>query len=147
MKLRQLSLFLENRPGALRLPCQALGQAGIDILTLSLADTQQFGILRLIVKDVERARKVLEEAGCVVKVTDVLAVEVPDRAGGLADMLGVFEGTGLSVEYIYPLVAGHRGRTAVLLLRVEDPERAATLLASRGVRALSREEALDAVGA
>ena len=147
MKLRQLSLFLENRPGALRLPCQALGEAGIDILTMSLADTQQFGILRVVVKEEERARKVLEAAGCVVKVTDVLAVEVPDRAGGLADMLGVFEGSGLSVEYIYPLVAGHRGKTAVLILRVEDPDRAAGLLKARDVRVLSREEAFAAVGA
>ena len=147
MKLRQLSLFLENRPGALRLPCQVLGAAGIDILSLSLADTQQFGILRLIVKEEERARKVLEEAGCVVRITDVLAVEVPDRAGGMADMLGVFEGSGLSIEYLYPLVAGHRGRTAVLLLRVEDPDRAAALLAGRQVRVLSREEAFEAVGA
>ena len=147
MKLTQLSLFLENRPGALRLPCQVLGQAGVDILSLSLADTQQFGILRLIVKDTERARKVLEEAGCVVKATDVLAVEVPDRAGGLADMLGAFEGSGLSIEYIYPLVAGHRGKTAVLILRVEDPDRAAGLLAGRKVRVLTREEAFQAVGA
>lgn len=147
MKLRQLSLFLENRPGALRLPCQVLGQAGIDILTMSLADTQQFGILRVVVKDDERARKVLEDSGAVVKVTDVLAVEVPDRAGGLADMLGVFEGTGLSIEYIYPLVAGHRGKTAVLILRVEDPDRAAALLRARDVRVLTREEAFAAVGA
>jgi hypothetical protein len=147
MKLQQLSLFLENRPGALRQPCQVLGTAGIDILSLSLADTQQFGILRLIVKDVDRALKVLEVAGCVVKVTDVLAVEVPDRAGGLGDMLGVFEGSGLSVEYLYPLVAGHRGKTAVLLLRVEDPDRAGGLLTGRGIRVLSREEAFEAVGA
>jgi hypothetical protein len=147
MKLQQLSLFLENRPGALRQPCQVLGTAGIDILSLSLADTQQFGILRLIVKDVDRALKVLEVAGCVVKVTDVLAVEVPDRAGGLGDMLGVFEGSGLSVEYLYPLVAGHRGKTAVLLLRVEEPDRAAGLLTGRGIRVLSREEAFEAVGA
>jgi hypothetical protein len=147
MKLRQLSLFLENRPGALRLPCQVLGEAGIDILTMSLADTQQFGILRVVVKDEERARQVLEQAGCVVKMTEVLAVEVPDRAGGLADMLGVFEGSGLSVEYIYPLVAGHRGKTAVLILRVEDPDRAAALLAARRVRVLSREEAFATVGA
>jgi len=147
MKLRQLSLFLENRPGALRLPCQVLGTAGIDILSLSLADTQQFGILRLVVKEEDRARKVLEEAGCVVKVTDVLAVEVPDRAGGLGDMLGVFEGSGLSVEYLYPLVAGHRGKTAVLLLRLEDPDRAAALLAAHKIRVLTREEAFEAVGA
>ncbi len=85
--LKQLSLFLENRPGQIKLPCQALGKAGIDILTLSLADTQQFGILRLIVKEWERAKRVLEEAGCVVNVTDVLAVEVPDRPGGLGEVL------------------------------------------------------------
>ena len=69
MKLTQLSLFLENRPGQLKYPCEVLGKAGIDILTMSLADTQQFGILRLIVKDHERARKVLEAAGCVVNLT------------------------------------------------------------------------------
>ena len=147
MKLRQLSLFLENRPGALRLPCEVLGRAGIDILTLSLADTQQFGILRLVVKEEERARQVLEDAGCVVRLNDVLAVEVPDRAGGLADVLGAFEGTGLSVEYLYPLQAGHRGRSAVLVLRVEDPQRAVQLLADRQVRVLTREEAFAAVGA
>ena len=124
MKLNQLSLFLENSPGALRLPCQVLAQAGINILTLSLADTQQFGILRLIVKDATGPSKVLEEAGCVVKVTEVVAVEVPDRPGGLADMLGAFEGTGLNIEYMYAF-AGHRGKTAVLILRFEDPEKAA----------------------
>jgi hypothetical protein len=147
VKLRQLSLFLENRPGALRLPCEVLGRAGIDILSLSLADTQQFGILRLVVKDEERARQVLEEAGCVVRLNDVLAVEVPDRAGGLADVLGAFEGSGLSVEYLYPLTAGHRGRSALLVLRVEDPQRAVQLLADRKVRVLTREEAFAAVGA
>jgi len=147
MKLRQLSLFLENRPGQLKLPCQVLGQAGIDILSLSLADTQQFGILRLIVKDEDRARRALEQAGCVVKVTEVLALEVADRAGGLAEVLEAFERSGLSVEYIYPLSAGHRGKTAVLAFRVEDPDRAVKLLAENGVRVLSREEAFAAMGA
>jgi len=147
MKLRQLSLFLENRPGQLKLPCQVLGHAGIDILSMSLADTQQFGILRLIVKDEERARRVLEEAGCVVKVTEVLAVEVPDRAGGLAEVLEAFELCGLSVEYIYPLSAGHRGKTAVLAFRVEDPDAAVKLLGQSGIRVLSREEAFEAMGA
>jgi hypothetical protein len=147
VKLRQLSLFLENRPGALRGPCEALGRAGIDILTLSLADTQQFGILRLVVREEERAREVLEAAGCVVRLNDVLAVEVPDRAGGLADVLGAFEGTGISVEYLYPLVGAHHGRNAVLVLRVEDSDRAVGVLQDRQVRVLSREEAFAAVGA
>ncbi len=81
MKIRQLSLFLENRPGQLRVPFKVLGDAGIDVLTMSLADTQQFGILRLIVRDWKHARDVLEAAGQVVNVTDLLALDVPDRAG------------------------------------------------------------------
>src|SRR5574340_1674345 len=91
MKLRQPSLFLENRPGQLRAPCKVLGDAGIDILTMSLADTQQFGILRLLVKDPDRARQVLEAAGVVVNLTDVLALDVPDHPGGLAEVLEAFE--------------------------------------------------------
>jgi hypothetical protein len=84
MKLNQLSVFLENKPGKLSVPCKALAKAGINILTLSLADTHQFGILRLVLPDWQRARKVLEDAGCVVNVTEVVAIEVPDKPGGLA---------------------------------------------------------------
>ena len=111
MKIRQLSLFLENRPGQLRFPCKVLGDAGIDILTMSLADTAQFGILRLIVKDWQRAKEVLEAAGVVVNVTEVLAVDVPDRPGGLASVLEAFEKAGVGVEYMYACAARERGRT------------------------------------
>ena len=76
MKIHQLSMFLENKPGRLSEPCRLLADAGINILTLSLADTQQFGILRIIVRDWEKVRKVLESAGCVVNVTEVVATEV-----------------------------------------------------------------------
>ncbi len=147
MKLHQLSLFLENRPGQLKVPCQVLGQAGIDILTLSLADTQQFGILRLIVKDWERAKRVLEEAGCVVNITEVLAVEVPDRPGGLGEVLDRFDQAGLSIEYMYALAAGHRAPTAVLVFRLEDPDKGAKVLRERGVRLLERDEVLARIGA
>jgi len=147
MKLTQLSLFLENRPGQLKFPCQVLGKAGIDILTMSLADTQQFGILRLIVKDHEKARKALEQAGCVVNLTEVMAVEVPDRPGGLAEVLGAFEDAGLSIEYMYPFIAGHRDRSAVLVFRLEDPDQAAPLLQRRGLKLLAREEVFSRVGA
>jgi hypothetical protein len=131
MKIRQLSLFLENRPGQLRLPCKILGDAGIDVLTMSLADTQQFGILRLVVKDSDRARKVLEAAGVVVNVTELLAVDVPDHPGGLAEILEGFEKASLGVEYMYPFA---RGSAATLLFRVEDPDRAEHILAEHGVR-------------
>ncbi len=131
MKIRQLSLFLENRPGQLRLPCKILGEAGIDVLTMSLADTQQFGILRLVVKDADAAKKVLEAQGVVVNITEVLAVDVPDRPGGLASVLEGFEKADVSVEYMYPF---SRGPGATLLFRVEDPDRAEKILAQNGVR-------------
>jgi hypothetical protein len=101
MKLKQLSLFLENRPGQLRAPCEALAAAGIDLLTMSLADTAQFGILRFIVRDPERAMAVLEEAGMVVRVTEVVPVEVENEPGGLAEVLARIEEAGLGVEYMY----------------------------------------------
>ena len=147
MKVRQLSLFLENRPGQLRVPCKVLGDAGIDILTMSLADTQQFGILRLVVKDWERARKVLEEAGSVVNVTEVLAVDVPDRPGGLASILEAFGKAGMSIEYMYAFTARERGKYATLMVRLEDPDAAAGALAAAGVRLVSSEELFARAGA
>src|SRR5512147_398386 len=101
MILKQLSVFLENQPGTLSRPCRVLADAGINILTIALADTQQFGILRLVVHEWEQARKVLEKNGCAVKVNDVVAVEVPDRPGGLAEVLEVIEGAHINVEYMY----------------------------------------------
>ena len=138
--LKQLSLFLENEPGHLKVPCQALGRAGIDILTMSLADTQQFGILRLVVRDWEKAKGILEDAGCVVTVTDLLAIEVQDRPGGLAELLERFEAAKLGVEYLYPLPSGGTGGTMVLVFRLEDPPAAAARLRGAGVRVLDRSE-------
>jgi len=143
MKIRQLSLFLENRPGQLRFPCKVLGDAGVDVLTLSLADTQQFGILRLVVRDWEKGKRALEAAGVVVNVTELLAVDVPDRPGGLAEVLAGFEQAGLGIEYMYPY---SRGAFATLLFRVEDPDRAEKLLAERGVKLVSSTELLARAG-
>jgi hypothetical protein len=139
MMIRQLSLFLENRPGQLLIPCRLLGDAGIDILDLSLADTERFGILRLIVEDWQRATQVLEAAGQVVKVTELLALEVPDQPGGLAQVLAVLDQAGLAVEYLYGFTARSRGQSATLLARVEDPEGAARLLERLGVTLVPAE--------
>jgi hypothetical protein len=148
MMIRQLSLFLENRSGQLRVPCKVLGDAGIDILTMSLADTQQFGILRLVVKDWEKAKRALEAAGVVVNVTDVLAIDVPDRPGGLASVLESFEKAGLGIEYMYALAAAReRGNYATLVFRLGDPERAARLLRDAGVKLLTSEELFARAGA
>jgi hypothetical protein len=147
MKIRQLSLFLENRPGQLRIPCKLLGDAGIDILSTALADTQRFGVLRLVVKDAERAQKVLEQAGIVAAVTDILAVDVPDRPGGLAQVLESFEQAGLGIEYMYVFAARQRGPVATLLFRLDDPDRAAELLLAKGVKLVSASELYARAGA
>jgi hypothetical protein len=132
MKLHQLSIFLENQPGQLRMACQLLADAGINILTLSLADTKQFGILRLIVKDWQEGQKVLEQAGFVLKVTEVLAVTVADRPGGLAEILKAIEAAGLNVEYMYAFAFG-RNDKAVMIFRFDDPDAAVSRLQAKDV--------------
>ncbi len=148
MKIHQLSLFLENRPGQLRVPCKVLGDAGIDILAMSLADTQQFGILRLIVRDWKQAKEALEKAGVVVNVTEVLAIDVPDRPGGLASVLEAFEKAALGIEYMYPFGAGRvRGKHATLLFRLEDPDKAEKALSGHGVKVVSADDLFARAGA
>lgn len=142
MKLQQLSLFLENRPGQLREPCETLAAAGIDLLTMSLADTAQFGILRFIVRDPERAKKVLEEAGMVVRMTEVVPVEVDNKPGGLAVVLAAIEELGIGVEYMYDFGAASRGGKAAIVFRFEDPDAALAALQASGVRVLAVEELL-----
>lgn len=142
MKLQQLSLFLENRPGQLRAPCEALGKAGIDLLTMTLADTAQFGILRFIVADPERARKVLEAEGMIVSVTEVVPIQVDNRPGGLASVLGAIEAAGLGVEYMYDFAARATPEKAAVIFRFEDPDRALVALKAAGVSILTSEELL-----
>ena len=132
MKLHQLSLFLENRPGQLRAPIQALADDAINLLALSLADTEQYGILRLIVRDWETAKTALEKAGCVVKVTEVVAVEVPDRPGGLAALLKVLDEVKLNIEYMYA-VTERRVDKALMVFRFENPDDAVRVLKAAGV--------------
>jgi hypothetical protein len=144
MKLQQLSLFLENKPGSLRAPLEALAAADIDLLTMSLADTSSFGILRFIVRDPERARKVLEDAGMVARVTEVVPVEVENKPGGLARVLAAIEEDGLGVEYMYDFGAASGGGKAAIIFRFEDPDAALAALKAAGVRVLTSEQVLSA---
>jgi hypothetical protein len=132
MIIRQLSLFLENKPGHIIEPCRLLARAGINIRTISVADTEQFGILRMIVSDWEKAISLLKEAGYVVKDTEVLAVEVADRPGGLAEVLGVFENSPINIEYMYALTFGREDR-AVLIFRFDKPAEAIARLEAAGI--------------
>jgi len=144
MKLHQLSLFMENKPGALSRPCKTLAEAGINILTMSLADTQQFGILRLIVRDWQKAKDVLEAAGNVVNVTEVLAVEIEDRPGGLAKVISSIEAAGLNVEYTYAFTCGCNGK-AILVFRFENPDEALQKLQQAGVNVVGSVDLYERV--
>lgn len=139
MKLKQLSIFLENKPGQLVLPCRALADAGINLVTLSLADTEQFGILRLILPEWEKAKEILEDARCVVKVTDVVAVDVEDRPGGLADVLDVIEASETNVEYMYAFTS-RIGERAILIFRFPNPDEAIRFLEEKQVKIVGAKE-------
>jgi len=138
MKVKQLSIFMENRAGRLAEVSRLLGEAGVNIRALSLADTSDFGILRLIVNDVNRALGVLREAGHTVSLTDVVAVEVPDRPGGLAGVLQPLSAAGINVEYMYAFVEKAADK-AVVIFRFENIDAAAAVLRSAGISILPAE--------
>jgi hypothetical protein len=139
MKLKQLSLFLENKPGALSAPVKILADAGINILTLSIAEARQFGILRLLVRDWKTAKDLLEKHGLVVKVTDVLAIEVANRPGGLAEVLPALEEAGINLEYMYAFTL-KRDSKGLLLLRFDDPDKAIEALQRRKINLVGSAE-------
>jgi len=131
MKIQQISLFLENKPGHLNAICRTLANNNINIVTLSLADTQQFGIVRLIVEQWERAKEVLERAGHVVNVREVVAATVTDRPGGMAELLDTIGKAGVNIEYMYAFTFRH-GAEAVLIFRFDDPDKAIAALQNAG---------------
>lgn len=143
MKIKQLSVFLENRPGHLEQVCRTLADAGIDIATMTLADTREFGILRLIIRNWESAQAVLQNAGFTVSATDVLAIQVPDQPGGLLSVLKVIEKAGVSIEYMYAFsracACGAMG-TAQIVIRFDDLDRAIDALKTAGVGILSASD-------
>jgi hypothetical protein len=132
MKVKQLSVFLENKPGALSRPVQTMAKARLNILALSVADTQQFGILRFILHDWEKAMDQLEREGFVVKVTDMVAIEVGDAPGGLASILAALEKTRVNLEYMYGFTQGRAGK-GLLVFRFDDPDRAISALQKSGI--------------
>jgi len=139
MKLKQLSIFLENKPGTLVAPCRLLAKARINIRTCSLADTGEFGILRLIVKNTEKARRLLQSNGLAVKITEVVVLEVPDRPGALAGILEALEGTGINVEYAYAFIQKHKG-SALLAFRFSDPDAAIKTLKAHKINTVSSQD-------
>jgi len=139
MKVKQISVFLENKSGRLAQVCSVLGEKNINIRALSIADTTDFGILRLIVNNPLEARKALKEAGFTVSITDVIAVEVADEPGGLARVLGILQDVGINIEYLYAFLQ-KASKAALVVFRVEQLDEAVRAMEAKGVRILSEQE-------
>ncbi len=142
MKVKQLSVFLENEPGRLAAATEVLREAGINIRALSLADTTHFGILRMIVDDPDAALEAMKEQGYSVAETDVLVVRLADQPGGLASVAEVFSRAGVNIEYLYAFVGKH-GDEAMVVLRVEDTDNAIRLLLNSKIMVLKAQEVYD----
>ena len=138
MTISQLSILAENKPGTIYEITRTIADAGVDIRALSVADTQDFGILRLIVSDIEKARQALNEDNCVVSVTQVIGVAVPDKPGGLADVLKILKDADINVEYVYAFIT-ISGKNACVVLRVGDNEKAVEILKEAGVELLTED--------
>ena len=136
MTIEQLSVFVENKPGKLVEALEILAQAGIDLRALSLADTSDFGILRIIVDKPAEALDSLQDAGFLVKSSNVIPVSVGDKPGGLAAILRVLADKGIDVEYTYAFVS-HEKDSAYVILRVDDNDAAVNVLGSNGITLLS----------
>lgn len=132
MKVQQISVFLENKSGRLAELTQTLGEAGINIRALSIADTSDFGILRLIVNKPDQALSVLKEAGFTVSITDVIAVEVKDEPGGLGEVLKLLQDSGINIEYLYAFLE-KSSNDALVVFRVEQLDEAIELLTKNNV--------------
>ena len=139
MHIMQISVFLENKSGRLARVTDTLAKNNINIRALSIADTSDFGILRLIVNEPDKALKVLKEDGFTVSATEVVAVAVPDRPGGLAGMLKVFHENQINLEYLYAFM-GNNTNKAITVCRVEKPEKAIAALNAAGILVISEEE-------
>ena len=138
MAIKQLSAFVENKPGTLLAMLKALADAGINIRAMSIADTRDFGILRLIVSDVEKAANVLEH-NSIVTTTDVLAVEMRDEAGALSNILSALGEANINIEYLYAFTA-RTERGAYVVFRVDDNEAAERVLQTHRIATLSEAE-------
>lgn len=139
MRVKQISIFLENKSGRLAQVSRVLGENGINIRALSIADTTDFGILRLIVNDPDKAYQVLKEAGFTVSTTDVIAVEVTDAPGGLAEVLQLLNQSGINIEYLYAFIQ-KVSNAALVVFRVEQLDEAVKVLQQEGIRILGGDE-------
>ena len=140
MSLKQISVFLENKPGTLHTMTTALAQNGVDMRALSLAETKDFGIVRLIVDDVYAATTVLKDAGFIHSLTPVLGVAIPDEPGGLDQVLQLLAENKVNVEYMYAFLGGKNVDHAYMIFRVQNEAAALAALAAKGIHVVDQEE-------
>ena len=140
MSVKQISVFLENRAGTLESMTAVLGENKIDMRALSLAETKDFGIVRIIVDDVYEATTVLKEAGYVHTLTPVVVIAIPDEPGGLNKVLKVFTKAGINIEYMYAFLGGADAKHAYMVLRPDDTKAAASAAKSAGMRLVDQED-------
>lgn len=139
MNVYQISVFLENRAGQLAEITGILAENGVDMRAISIAETTDYGVLRIIVEDAEKATSVLLANGYILSMTPVLVVAVPDHAGGLAPVLAVLAEGGIDVEYMYSLFT-HRNDTAYMVFRVSDEAKFVAQLEAHGMKPVAKEE-------
>jgi hypothetical protein len=138
MKIKQISVFLENRKGRLYDVCSLLGQKNVNIRALNVAETESFGILRIVVNKPEIAVDALKEANIIARITDVIAIEVDDQPGGLANILKVLAEEDLNIEYMYGFIEKSSDK-ALMVFRFDDADKAITILKKSKIRIVSEQ--------
>ena len=138
-EIRQLAVFIENKPGKLSRVLKLIGESGIDIRAMNIADTNDFGILRLILSDIDKAASVLKDNEYAVTITNVIAIDVDNTPGGLAGALSALDAEGVSVEYMYASLSG-TGAAAHIVIRVDDNNKAAGKLSANGYKIIDESE-------
>ena len=139
MAVQQISIFIENKEGRIKKAIDSLAKANINIRALSIADTEKYGILRLIVSDNEKAIETLEKDGFVVKENDVLILEVPDEPNGLNSTLEIFDNKGINLEYLYAFVSSKTDE-AIVVMRLEDMDKAIGAIENSSVKMLTEDD-------
>ena len=139
MAIKQLSIFVENREGTLVTVTDAIAKAGVDIRAMSVADTNDFGIFRLIVTDVDKAKQALDEANAFVSITEVVGVALEDKPGSLAKVVKILADNNINIEYMYAFITVSE-QFAYVVLRVENNEETEKILVENGIKLVTEED-------
>ncbi len=140
MSIKQISVFVENKPGAMSAMTSVLAENNIDMRALSLAETGDFGIVRIIVKDLYKATTVLKDAGYIHSLTDVLGVKIPDIPGGINKVLTILENNKINIDYMYAFMGNRETKHAYMIFRVEDIAAAKSALVAEGIHMITKDD-------